>query len=410
MPPFKYRARKTEDVDKRATQKGNDYAGALVDGVKAYKKRDGENWIRILPPTWTIENFPEFCNEEGPNHYGIDVWLHEYFGPGNSTAICNLKMAFEKSCALCIARMQAEDSGDEEEAKQLKPRKKVLIALVDMKDEAAGDQFWLMPWGLDRDIAVISKDRRTGEIYLIDDPDYGYGVFFDVTGKDIATKYVGASLERKPSAITDAQLNYIIEHPLPTVLQKRTNAELQALYRGELVDDDRPRRGERSREREPEPIDRGRSRERDPEPEPERERERPTQRSANTAESSSNRRTRDVQNVENGPTSRSERGSEEARPIRAESQPARGVEGESRTESASASETTRSHSRRREEPAEERQESRPTTRSRTTAAADTPSDSASARTRPRVAESESNGGSPAKSRAEQLRERFGKSK
>lgn len=396
MPPkYQYRARKTEDVEKRATQKGNDYAGAFIDGVKVYKKRDGENWIRIMPPTWTKEENPEYCNDEGPNHYGIDVWVHEYFGPSGSTGLCNLKMNLDKSCFLCSARMRAEDAGDEDEAKKLKPRKKVLVGLVDMKDEKAGVQFYLMPWGLDRDIAIVSKDRRSGEIYLIDDPDYGYGVFFDVTGKDISTKYVGASLERKSAAITNEQLDYIIEHPLPSVLNYRTNDELEALYGGEPADDDRRDRGrgrdsgrDRDRDREPESIDRGRerSRERDPEPEPERGRRRDP-----------------------------EPGAEERRPTRGDSRDASGATSRSESsEDVTARSETRTSRSREAEP----EPSRPTTRSRTTVEdAGTPSSSASAtqRQRTRVAEPEpepakhSTGGDERpKSRAEQLKERFAK--
>ena len=229
---FKYQKRDAATIDKRANQKSNDFEGFILADFPVWTPKKGDNWIRILPPTW-----------EDAVHYGMDVWVHYRVGADDATVLCLQKMEHPKtgkthSCRVCEAAKEADRRGDEEAAKEMHPRKRVAVWMVDMKEEDKGPQVWPMSWTIDRDIAKVSKDRRSGEIYTIDHPDDGYDVYFDREGDGIKTKYTGIQLAKRPSSVPDKWLDFVDEHPLPDTLEWRTSEEVAALF----GDDDAPRK------------------------------------------------------------------------------------------------------------------------------------------------------------------------
>lgn len=224
---FKYQRRSAEDVEKRASQQGDSFKGFIKDEYKFWLPKKGDNWIRILPPTWNKAT-----------HYGLDVHVHSYIGPERASVLCNLKMHGAR-CAVCEARVRLEGSGaPDEEIGQLKPSKRVVVYMLDMKDESKGVQIWAMPWTVDRDINKICKDKRDGTTYLIDDPEDGYDVFFDREGDGIGTKYTGFQLSRRPSSVDERHLDYISDHPLPDTMIERDYAEVANIYTGGMSEDD----------------------------------------------------------------------------------------------------------------------------------------------------------------------------
>jgi len=220
-PKFKYQARKSEDWEKRENQSGSSYIGFIKDQFETYSVKTGENWIRILPPTWA-----------DPKHYGLDIWVHFGVGPQNASVLCTLKME-NKPCPVCEARMQAEDRG-QDNADDFKPTRRVLVWLLDRKDEKK-PLAWAMPWTVDRDLTKCAHDRMTGELYHLDDPEGGYDVSFDREGTSGTqqVKYVGMQVARKPSPVAEAYVNYIVEHPLPDILVHRSYAEVHELLAGQ---------------------------------------------------------------------------------------------------------------------------------------------------------------------------------
>jgi hypothetical protein len=217
---FQYRARSTTAWEKRADQQAGAFIGFVKDQYKQLEVSD-DNYGRILPPTWT---------DPVPEHYGLDIWVHFSVGPLNATVLCPLKMRM-KPCPICHDRQLKEESG-REDVSELKPKRRVLVWWLDRKNESLGAQYVALPWTLDRDIAVVCQDPGTGELYYIDDPYNGYNVFFKREGKGLNTKYIGIQLDRKPSEVSDAVLNYIIENPLPEILLWRDYNELKDLYSG----------------------------------------------------------------------------------------------------------------------------------------------------------------------------------
>lgn len=257
---YKYRVKTNDEasmaayaksMDKRASRQGGNYKGIIKDDCKTWRPSKGDNCIRILPPTW-----------DDAEHYGIDVYVHYNVGPERATVLC-LNQMKRKPCPLCQAKVRADRDKDEELAKQLAARSQTLVWMVDIKDKTKGPMIWSMAFTTERDIAKLSKDRQTGELYLLDHPDAGYAISFDREGEALHTKYSGWQIGRRPTSIEPEWLEYVMQYPLPECLVWRDYDEVKELFEGGASDDDKPnaeevmeelRRRERARAKpEPEP-------------------------------------------------------------------------------------------------------------------------------------------------------------
>jgi hypothetical protein len=225
MPVFQYQPRSEESWNKRA--RGSLYEGFARDVFQTFSPKK-ENMIRILPPTW-----------KNPGHYGHDVWIHYSVGPNNAAIVCPYKMKNE-SCPVCQAQSVAETNGNEKEAKEFKPTRRVLVWLIDRKEEAEKKEktvplLWAMPWTVDRDITKVCRDRATGSLFQIDHPDTGYDVYFDREQKGASSQnveYTGFQVARSPSPVENRYLEYAVKNPVPDTLLWRSFKEIQALFEG----------------------------------------------------------------------------------------------------------------------------------------------------------------------------------
>lgn len=228
---FKYQPRDAASWDKRANQSASKYANVIKDEFFQFSASKDENSIRILPPTW-----------ENPGHYGFDVYVHFGVGPDNGTVICLSKMrghapaGFGIACPICEYQVKAETAG-REDAGDFKAKRRVLVWVINRKEVKLDEnpQIWTMPWTLDKEISMVCKDRETGQLYQIDNPESGYDVFFNKTGEKELTKYSGVALSRRESAIDNKYLAYVIEHPAPSTLLWRSYEEVTLLFGGEVT-------------------------------------------------------------------------------------------------------------------------------------------------------------------------------
>jgi hypothetical protein len=221
---FQYRARTAQDLEKRQQQSGSDFIGVVSDRFKTYSNKDGNNYIRCLPPTW-----------DEPEHYGLDIYVHYNVGPENAAVMCLAKMK-NTPCAVCDARVKLERAGDQEGADEIKATKRVAMWILDRLEQNKKEEeplVWICAWTIDRDIVNISQDPRTREVLLIDHPDDGWDVSFIKTGKGRSTKYTGFQLARRPSSVPDNVLDYIQDNPLPNVFLWHTYDEANAIYEGQ---------------------------------------------------------------------------------------------------------------------------------------------------------------------------------
>ncbi len=157
--------------------------------------------------------------------------------------------------------------------------------MIDQKSPEKGPMIWTMSWTMDKDIAKISVDKQTKEVYAIDDPEDGYDLSFDRTGKGINTRYSGYQLARRPTSIEQDWLDWVVMNPLDQCLVWRDYDTIKAIFEGEdgaedagaPKDDPPPRTSPRKAAR---VKLRGSVAKADPEPEPEEEEPEPPAKAA----------------------------------------------------------------------------------------------------------------------------------
>jgi hypothetical protein len=213
---FEYKERSADDVKKRAEQTGGRFDSIFKQGFDTFRAKEGENVLRILPPTWSDHD-----------HYAYDLYVHSRIGPDNSDYLCLRKMKGEP-CPICAASEEAKEAGEADEAKALQPSKKVAMWVVDRDSDAKDPTpaIYAISWMADRDIAALCHDKRKGKVLLIDHPDDGYDLIIKRHGQGLKTRYT-YSIDRESSPIDDdprAQddvLDFVQETPIPDTLQYR---------------------------------------------------------------------------------------------------------------------------------------------------------------------------------------------
>jgi hypothetical protein len=235
---FQYRGRGAEQVQRRASQQGGSRDSYFTQDVKFFSAAAGSNRLRILPPTWGDDQNP-------PQHYGYDIYLHYGIGPDDASYLCHDKMkGVIGVCPICIERATAEAQGEKDYADTLKPGKRVAVYLINRDKSQEGPLVWSMPWTLDREVSAGSIDKSTGEVFLVDDPEAGYDVHFDRNGTGTTTKYTGVQVARRPSPLHDDPnianqwLDHIAEHPLPNVLVFHDPEHIKKVFGGGAVKKD----------------------------------------------------------------------------------------------------------------------------------------------------------------------------
>lgn len=270
---FVYKKRDPSAVKARAEQKGGGFDSPFKQGIDTFRPKAGDNLIRFLPPTW-----------DDHEHYGYEIWLHRRIGADNSSYLCLSKMQ-DKPCPICKAAKEARDAGEQDEAKAMQAAKVVCAWVID-RDGDTQPVLYPMSWTMDRDIAALCINNKTGATLLIDHPDEGYDVTIKRSGHGLQTRYFGIAIDRDPSPIDESEkkqdkiIEYIQENPIPSTLHFYDAAYLEKVLEGtaeakdeELDEDERPaRRSRRDEEEDERPSSRRRGRD---EPEEEEEEERP---------------------------------------------------------------------------------------------------------------------------------------
>jgi hypothetical protein len=225
---FKYKrtGRTVEGLRKRQKSSGL-FDSYILSDFTTFKPKEGENVIRILPPTW----------EDNDGYWDLPIFVHFGVGPDNSTYLCLDKMKGEP-CPVCEARRNA---ADKEEADQFRPSERRLCWLIDRNNEKAGPLVYAMPASkMAREIHMRSEDKKTKEALYIDDPDEGYDVSFRREGTTQTTNYSGVEVDRDPSPLHDEPkimakwLQFIQDHPLTDVLNYYDPDHIEKVLSGQV--------------------------------------------------------------------------------------------------------------------------------------------------------------------------------
>jgi hypothetical protein len=204
---FQYTRRSFQDVRKRAEQSSGLRDNMLTDHVGLWKPAEGENCIRILPPSW-----------KDADHFGLDIFVHYSIGSENS-AYLDLARMKGSADPITEAYEQAQLEGDEDYAKKLRSVKRVLVYVIDRDKPNDGPKLWAMPWTVDKEIGLQSQDSRTHEVLYLDDPEEGYDIYVSKEGAGERTKYsIKIARNSSPLIMTDTIMDCLENHPLPTCL------------------------------------------------------------------------------------------------------------------------------------------------------------------------------------------------
>lgn len=215
---FVYRPRTPEEVRARAQASGSDFDSFLLDDFMVFKPQNGDNWIRILPATW-----PD------PRHYGLDIHVHYSVGPNRGSCLCLARMA-NQNCPICEAVVEEQRAGNDEEAKQMSARKRILVWLLDRKKPDGGPLLWAVPANLDADFNKVCEDPTTRSVMHIDDPYAGHDVIFDRSGQGVQVRYAAPRLAPRPTSVPQEILDYIQAYPVPATLRWRSYEEVNAMF------------------------------------------------------------------------------------------------------------------------------------------------------------------------------------
>lgn len=229
---FKYKKPDPAKVKEHADQQGGAFDSIFKSGIDTFRAEQGDNTIRILPPTW-----------EDQDHYAYLIWVHRRIGGDNSTYICPLKMKGDP-CPICEAAREAKEAGEDDDAKALGVQKTYAAWVINRNDKKPVPLLYHMSWTMDRDIASICQNKKTGATLFVDHPDEGYDVTFTRKGTNLNTKYFGHQVDRESSPIDESArkqdeiLEYIQENSIPNLLKIREYDYLEQVAKGKKAKSD----------------------------------------------------------------------------------------------------------------------------------------------------------------------------
>jgi hypothetical protein len=261
-----YKKRTDADNKVRENKVSTGYLSLVKTPAKLMKNEERKYRLRFLYATW-----------EGATHFGIDADIHRNAGVDRDRVISRASMG-HKDDALRDYIQELKAEGKKRAADDMYAGARVLYYVVDLDNPLLGVQVMEQPQKADRALAKACRDPETGETLHIDDPEEGHVVIFYREKNDggFAENQRFQVIGRREPLSDDPDqmdewLEFISEHPLPTVLNVLENDELERMVAGMKAAD--PSSRTEDEEEDTDPAPRTRSRARRPEPEPEEDTE-----------------------------------------------------------------------------------------------------------------------------------------
>lgn len=167
-----------------------DGAGTSKGGVINYHKYDGEisffnpiegkNRINIVPYEIKSKNHPLVKSGEaeiGEKDYVLDFYTHRGVGPAEKTVLC-LKSTFGKPCPICEYSASLRKAGKEEEAKALKPSRRVVFNIEDLKEPGKLKVFETSHYLFEKELIEEARDDDEGGFIDFADEEEGKEIKF----------------------------------------------------------------------------------------------------------------------------------------------------------------------------------------------------------------------------------------
>lgn len=237
-------------TDKAIGSRGGKWKPIFKNSAKFQKWvcRPGDHIIDIIP---YLDNNDDF-------QYKLELMVHQRIGPDEGNYICPKTFDSSADCPLCSARNIAQAEEEEDLAKLLRPRDRVVYNIVcydSNKEEDKGVQVWeASNYLAEENFQAAAKKRKKGGgggKVSFADPDDGKTISWEHTGTGVGTRYVGFAMEERDEPITDEILDeaYILEDliDIPTVEMLQEQADIVMSLGTSTEQEEKPERKSRTR-------------------------------------------------------------------------------------------------------------------------------------------------------------------
>ena len=179
------------------TQKGVNY---IHSDLPQFTPIDGSNCVRIVPP---------LADDKMATLWGVDVWTYFLASKGFLSPT-----TFDpRARNIVLEAYKKVKADDPEEAKrlQLGGTRKTILFILDFGDGSKEPELkiWAASPRLIDEFIRQAKNRRTGKLVALEDPEEGLCVFFDRIGVGIKTEYKGVVLDKEPYPLDEKWLDKI---------------------------------------------------------------------------------------------------------------------------------------------------------------------------------------------------------
>ena len=217
-------AQERESESRKRTVSGLGYVSSEI---PIFKPIDGDNQIRIVPP---------LADDAQASLWGLEVWT--YFI--NNKSYLSSKTFDAQSDDPIMSHFFDIREDNPEESQKYKGNKRYLMFVLDLNNDEVELKLWAAPPTLVDEFLGLAKNRRTGEMIALEDPEEGVPIYFTKTGQGINTRYTSIEIEKEPFPLDDdlAEDLELFEDMLIVPSSKELQKVLEIVMNGESDDDD----------------------------------------------------------------------------------------------------------------------------------------------------------------------------
>lgn len=230
-----------------------DGAGSSKGGVINYRGYDGEinffsptegkSRINIVPYTIKSKNHPLVKSGEaeiGESDYCLDFFVHRGVGPSEKSVLC-LKGTYGKPCPICEHSANLRKAGKEKEANALKPSRRVVYNIQDLKEPEKLKVFETSHYLFEKELIEEARDDEEGGFIDFADVEEGKEIKFRATkvkkGEMEFLEFKSFSFEDRDEPIDDELLDSAVSFDELLVVPSYEEVE-KILYGNDDEEDD----------------------------------------------------------------------------------------------------------------------------------------------------------------------------
>ena len=210
--------------------------------VTFFSPTEGKHRINIIPFTIKSKNHPLVKKGEaeiGEQDYVMDFYVHRGVGPAEKSVIC-LKNTYGKPCPICEHAAALRKEGKEEEAKALKPSRRVAYNIEDLKEPGKVKVFETSHYLFEKELIEEARDDDEGGFIDFADPEEGKEIKFRAAkttkGNIEFTEFKSFSFEDRDEPVSEDLLNDAIS--FDELLVVPTYEEVEKILYGDDEEDD----------------------------------------------------------------------------------------------------------------------------------------------------------------------------